>query len=217
MTKQTSVLLQLTKEPRSAVAIQRRRRRVYNGQPPLFLCTFACLPHFGPLLAMHYHGLTLAFLLPSLALYAAGPVAAAPSSSDSLDSHDPSSASVRAAHVYLRRDDNSLIYPRDGDHGHGHGGHHAAPLTELNETQVTMHHAPTPPSYWSIDFDDDDSNEKRYPWLMGLHVLSMCSAFFGALPAGMFIPPTIFGLFSSYFTTQVLLCVPSTILCMVSP
>jgi hypothetical protein len=63
----------------------------------------------------------------------------------------------------------------------GHS-HHKAPLLELNETEVTMHHAPTPPSYWSIDIDDQDSSAARYPGLMTLHVILMCSAFFFALP-----------------------------------
>ncbi|KAI0080640.1 hypothetical protein K474DRAFT_148504 [Panus rudis PR-1116 ss-1] len=76
------------------------------------------------------------------------------------------------------------LVSRDG-HGHGHGhNHHAAPLLELNETEVLMYHSPTPPSYWSIDFEDRDPNESRYPGLMGLHILFMGLAFFGALPMG---------------------------------
>ncbi|OBZ76401.1 putative membrane protein C3B8.06 [Grifola frondosa] len=55
---------------------------------------------------------------------------------------------------------------------------------ELNETEVTLYHAPTPPSYWTIDLVDAHPGEKRYPGLMGLHALFMGLAFFGALPIG---------------------------------
>ncbi|CAL1701472.1 unnamed protein product [Somion occarium] len=47
-----------------------------------------------------------------------------------------------------------------------------------------MHHAPTPPSYWTIDFVEHDPSQGRYPGLMGLHILFMGLAFFGALPIG---------------------------------
>ncbi|RPD66764.1 hypothetical protein L226DRAFT_565553 [Lentinus tigrinus ALCF2SS1-7] len=77
-----------------------------------------------------------------------------------------------------------LLVTRDGDHGHGGHGHHAAPLTELNETEVTMYHAPTAPSYYWIDIMESHGDEKRYPGLMGLHALFMSLAFFGALPIG---------------------------------
>jgi hypothetical protein len=81
-----------------------------------------------------------------------------------------------------------LLFERDGDdheHGHPHGHGHAAPLVEINETEVLLDHAPTPPSYWSIDIDDHDSGNARHPRLMLLHSLFMMSAFFGALPAGL--------------------------------
>ncbi|PCH41301.1 hypothetical protein WOLCODRAFT_137309 [Wolfiporia cocos MD-104 SS10] len=61
---------------------------------------------------------------------------------------------------------------------------HGQPLLVLNETEITMYHQPTPPSYWTIDLVDKLPGEHRYPWLMAVHVLSMSSAFFGALPAG---------------------------------
>ncbi|KAI0053061.1 hypothetical protein FA95DRAFT_1552948 [Auriscalpium vulgare] len=66
--------------------------------------------------------------------------------------------------------------------GHPHG--HSAPKTHINETDVLLTHAPTPPSYYSIDFDHHDSDDKRYPALMALHIAFMSAAFFGALPAG---------------------------------
>jgi zinc transporter ZupT len=76
----------------------------------------------------------------------------------------------------------SSLLPRDG-HGHHHA--HGAPLLELNETEVTMYHAPTSPSYWSIDIDDPhDPETPRHPGLMAAHILFMSLAFFVALPAG---------------------------------
>ena len=65
----------------------------------------------------------------------------------------------------------------------GHHNHHAAPLLELNETEVTMYHAPTPPSYYTIDWEDE-GYEKRHGGLMIAHGLFMSLAFFVALPMG---------------------------------
>jgi len=63
-----------------------------------------------------------------------------------------------------------------------HHAHHAAPLLVLNETEVTMHHAPTPPSYYTIDWEE--SYQTRYPGLMISHGIFMSLAFFVALPIG---------------------------------
>jgi hypothetical protein len=140
---------------------------------------------------MHLYGLTLAFLLPSIALYAADSVIAVPPAID-LAIRNPSSQDL-AHRVDVDDSFPSLLYDRDGDeHGHGHGN--AAPIVQLNETEVLLHHAPTPPSYWSIDFDDPDSGNARHPSLMVLHSLFMMLAFLGALPAG-----------SSWHTTSPLL------------
>ncbi|KAI0921369.1 hypothetical protein AcW2_006361 [Taiwanofungus camphoratus] len=76
-----------------------------------------------------------------------------------------------------------MLITRDGDHDH-HGGHHVQPVYDLNETEVTMFHAPTPPSYWTIDLVDRVPDQHRYPGLMVVHVLFMGLAFFGALPIG---------------------------------
>jgi hypothetical protein len=124
---------------------------------------------------MHLYGPTLAFLLPSLALYAADSVIAVDRAI-----RNPSSQDL----AYRDADDSfpPLLYDRDGDHGHNHGN--AAPIVQLNETEVLLHHAPTPPSYWSIDFDDPDPGNARHPSLMVLHSLFMMLAFLGALPAG---------------------------------
>lgn len=144
---------------------------------------------------MHYTGLTLGFLLPSYALYAVGPVVGAPSVAvvqEDLYPRDPSSSSSRVLNrTPLSRPHSdhtewvNFFDRRDGDHAHGN--HHAGPIVELNETEITMYHAPTPPSYWSIDVEERDPEENRYPGLMVLHALSMCAAFFGALPAGEWI------------------------------
>ncbi|KAI0254928.1 hypothetical protein BJV78DRAFT_886943 [Lactifluus subvellereus] len=145
-------------------------------------------PHLSPFppTPMHLYGLTLGLLLPSLALYAADHAVAVPSLISppaNFAPRNPSSSdlSERTDVVSSLLD----LYVRDGDeHGHGHGHANAAPIVELNETEVLLHHAPTPPSYWSIDIDDHTSGETRYPTLMVLHALFLTLAFFGALPAG---------------------------------
>ncbi|KAF5365483.1 hypothetical protein D9758_010867 [Tetrapyrgos nigripes] len=62
--------------------------------------------------------------------------------------------------------------------------HHGAPLIELNETEVTMHHAPTPESYFTLDFDYPETAAQRHPGLMMTHAVLMSLGFFVALPAG---------------------------------
>ncbi|KDQ16101.1 hypothetical protein BOTBODRAFT_31175 [Botryobasidium botryosum FD-172 SS1] len=66
-----------------------------------------------------------------------------------------------------------------------HSAHnsHAAPLLQLNETEVLLHHAPDPPSYWSHDFEGDHPHDEgTWPALMLFHVLGMSLAFFVFLP-----------------------------------
>ena len=116
---------------------------------------------------------SVAFLIPALAAALAAATAVPCSDSRSLD----------CASAYPE----PLLVPRDGGHGHGgHGSHHAAPLVELNETEVTMYHAPTAPSYYWIDIMESHTGEKRYPGLMAMHALFMSLAFFGALPIGVY-------------------------------
>jgi hypothetical protein len=140
---------------------------------------------------MHLYGLTLGFLLPSLAFNAVA-IPSALSSTPHLSPRNPSTNYLSERTDSL----NSLLYIRDADepshahaHGHSHGHANAAPIVQLNETEVLLYHAPTPPSYWSIDMDDHSSGETRYPTLMTLHALFMMLAFFGALPAGLFWSP----------------------------
>ena len=73
------------------------------------------------------------------------------------------------------------IVARDG--GHDHHNHHDTPKLELNETEIEMYHGKTPPSYYTMDWEDVDS-KSRYPGLLIAHALCMSLAFFGALPIG---------------------------------
>lgn len=152
---------------------------------------------------MHLYGLTLGFLLPSLALYAADYVVAVPSSITSpvnLAARNPSPG------LSKRGDVGAPFSPRDGaEHGHGHGHGNVAPVVELNETDVLLDHGPTPPSYWSIDIDGH-GGEMRHPGLMVLHALMMTLAFFGALPAGQ--PWSLLHCVCSESSRQELLFVP---------
>ncbi|KAH9994092.1 hypothetical protein BJV74DRAFT_770557 [Russula compacta] len=129
---------------------------------------------------MYIYGLTLSFLLPSLALYAADSVIAIPSafiSPDGLTIRNPFPNLYERVNV--GGSFSAPVYTRDG-HSHGH----AAPILGLNETEVLQHHAPTPPSYWSIDVDGTDPGKARHPSLMVLHASLMTLAFFFALPTG---------------------------------
>ncbi|KAJ7179854.1 cytoplasmic protein [Mycena crocata] len=67
--------------------------------------------------------------------------------------------------------------------GHSHG-HHVAPLLELNETEVTLWHQPTPPSYYTIDWEDPEQASARRPGLIITHAVFMSLAFFVFLPMG---------------------------------
>ncbi|KAA1466252.1 hypothetical protein DENSPDRAFT_831039 [Dentipellis sp. KUC8613] len=113
----------------------------------------------------------LVFLLPSLAYS----VAAVPS----IRSDSEASSSAAAVPAPPAFEPSYQLHTRDG-----HSHHHDEPLLEINETEITMWHAPTPPSYYTIDIGNPSPDQHHYPGLMVLHVLSMCSAFFGALPAG---------------------------------
>jgi len=65
--------------------------------------------------------------------------------------------------------------------GHSHHAHNTAPLLVLNETEVTMCHMPTPPSYYTVDWEEE-GYQSRYPGLMIFHGIFMSLAFFVALP-----------------------------------
>jgi hypothetical protein len=133
---------------------------------------------------MRLHGL---LLVPSVALYATDSVIAVP---PNLLNRNPFPQELSDKVTF------PLLYGRDGDeHGHGHGHGSAAPIVQINETDVLLYHDPTPPSYWSIDIDNPDSGNAKHPSLMALHSLFMMFAFLGALPAGSSwhaIPPLLF-------------------------
>lgn len=67
----------------------------------------------------------------------------------------------------------------------GHHGH-SPPLQHINESDIALYHAPTPPSYWSIDVDSAALDPPVYPrpFLIALHALFLSLAFFVALPVG---------------------------------
>ncbi|KAH6915294.1 cytoplasmic protein [Coprinopsis sp. MPI-PUGE-AT-0042] len=77
---------------------------------------------------------------------------------------------------------------RRGAGEHHHGNHHAQPLLALNETELLRFHQPTPPSYYTIDWEGDgDSSVDRHPGLMVAHAILMSLAFFVALPIGIIL------------------------------
>ncbi|KAF8211258.1 hypothetical protein K438DRAFT_30339 [Mycena galopus ATCC 62051] len=112
---------------------------------------------------MHLHPLRLALASSLVLAYVA--------SSSGVSTESPRSAELRQ------------LSRRDGDmHEHHHGG--VAPLLELNETEVTLHHQPTPPSYYTIDWEDPEQADVRHPGLIITHGVFMSLAFFVFLPIG---------------------------------
>ncbi|KIY49513.1 hypothetical protein FISHEDRAFT_58387 [Fistulina hepatica ATCC 64428] len=121
---------------------------------------------------MHFHPLVL-LLAAHLNFAQAGPVDV------ELDTHHaPAPSVLDATPIYIRRPD---------EHAHAH---HAAPLLELNETQVTLYHEPIGPSYYTIDWEDPQHVSERHPGLIMTHALLMMSAFFGAYPIGIIMRST---------------------------
>lgn len=147
---------------------------------------------------MRAHWPVLPVLIPALAVAFVGAIPS--SSSSQLAPHEPFPAihpqilvlpretdddePHEHAHEHHHDHDSMTPEPKLDPHEHAHGNHHAQPLLELNETDVLLFHAPTPESYWTIDMDNVDPTQKRYPAFMALHILFMSLAFFGALPIG---------------------------------
>ncbi|KAJ7699940.1 hypothetical protein B0H17DRAFT_1047790 [Mycena rosella] len=98
------------------------------------------------------------------------------------------------------------------EHGHHHAG---APLLELNETEVSLHHQPTPPSYYTIDWEDPEQASARHPGLIITHAALMSLAFFVFLPMGIAMRSVkhalhgvaVFGFYASF----VLACAASSV------
>lgn len=105
-------------------------------------------------------------------------VAVAPLLAGSVAVHASPSASFGSSYTPLA----AAIAKRDG---HEHHNHNAAPLLVLNETEVTMYHAPTPPSYYTFDWEDQ-GYQQRHAGLMIAHGIFMCFAFFVSIPVGVF-------------------------------
>ena len=59
----------------------------------------------------------------------------------------------------------------------------AAPLLEIDEAQVLSNHQPSPPSYYSGDWEDD-GHQSRHGSLMFVHAVFMSLAFFVLWPTG---------------------------------
>lgn len=81
----------------------------------------------------------------------------------------------------------ALAFVVAAQHEHGHSNHGEV-KSKWDEEEYLKLNPPTPPSYWSEDtkvrMSSGEDSTARYPWLMVLHVLFMCGAFFVALPAG---------------------------------
>ncbi|GAA5858169.1 hypothetical protein JCM1840_001068 [Sporobolomyces johnsonii] len=65
---------------------------------------------------------------------------------------------------------------------HDHGLSHAPPLLVINETEILLHHAPDPPSYY-----DFDQGEEGKGGVLVVHVALMTLAFFVLLPLSIFL------------------------------
>ncbi|KAJ7667858.1 hypothetical protein DFH06DRAFT_231503 [Mycena polygramma] len=104
---------------------------------------------------------------------------------------------------------------------HGHHHHNAAPLLELNETEVTLNHQPTPPSYFTTDWEDPEQASNRHPSLIITHAIFMSLAFFVFLPIGIAMRSVkhslhgvaVLGFYISYF----LACAASSVYRKLSP
>jgi hypothetical protein len=115
------------------------------------------------------------------------------------DSTSHASGSIHDAPGMNHSSSTTAIQRPPPEHAHSHS--HAAPLLELNETEVLIAHSPDPPSYWSYDFGDDGPSPGRtWSGFMILHVASMSLAFFGALPIGTNCFPNILRLRSGLLT-----------------
>jgi hypothetical protein len=93
----------------------------------------------------------------------------------------------------------------------GHGQHAVAPVLELNETELALSHQPTPPSYYTIDWEDPEQAAARHPGLIIIHGLSMSLAFFVFLPMGELVCEPRYFRYS--LPPKVSHCVPLSIPC----
>ncbi|KAJ7095247.1 cytoplasmic protein [Mycena belliarum] len=100
---------------------------------------------------------------------------------------------------------------RDG-HSHHHG---VAPLLELNETEVTLWHQATPPSYYTIDWEDPAHASERHPGFILTHALFMSLAFFIFLPMGIVMRSVKHAMHGvavvAFYTSVALACAASSV------
>ncbi|KAJ7499057.1 hypothetical protein FB451DRAFT_1204097 [Mycena latifolia] len=105
-----------------------------------------------------------------------------------------------------------LQFSKRDEHGHHHG---VAPLLELNETEVTLLHQPTPPSYYTIDWEDPEQASARHPGLIISHALFMSLAFFVFLPMGIALRSVKHSLHGvavfAFYASVVLACAASSV------
>jgi len=69
-----------------------------------------------------------------------------------------------------------------------HHLHNGTPLLEIDESQVLSEHQPTPPSYYTADWEDE-GHQSRHGGLMIVHGIFMGLAFFVSWPLGVFNTP----------------------------
>lgn len=91
--------------------------------------------------------------------------------------HDEEDEGEHAGMSEMSEMNSTVALHLESAHSHGHS--HAAPLLEINETQVLLTHNPDPPSYW-----DYDQTEEGKPAVLYIHIALMCLAFFILLPLG---------------------------------
>ncbi|KAJ6539208.1 cytoplasmic protein [Mycena capillaripes] len=113
----------------------------------------------------------------------------------------------------------SAAYPRSAQLArrdeHGHHMHGVAPLLELNETEVTLDHEPTPPSYYTIDWEDPEQASARYPSLIITHGVFMSLAFFVCLPTSIAMRSVKHSLHGvavlAFYVSYILACAASSV------
>ncbi|GAA5923680.1 hypothetical protein JCM1841_004825 [Sporobolomyces salmonicolor] len=95
--------------------------------------------------------------------------------------HDDHSASSESASAQAIADP-ATSHSHSSGTEHEHGLAHGPPLLVINETEILLHHAPDPPSYYDFDQGEDGK-----PGVLVVHVALMTFAFFVLLPLSIFL------------------------------
>ncbi|GAA5996530.1 Tvs1p [Rhodotorula paludigena] len=98
------------------------------------------------------------------------------------DDEDEDEGHDEHAEMSMHGSHSSASSPHPPEDEHSHHNSHAAPLLELNETQILLHHSPDPPSYFDFDQEEDGK-----PALLYVHIALMILAFFVLLPLSIFL------------------------------